>query len=205
MVLSENENNIPQFEEEVIVVQKLRKCYRISSKGSKFNSLKGHDRSFKIEFGHHLTKDDLAPRVIICATSEANSYGAEIDKFVDGNPSFIEIDLNHQATVLFKPKRTQYSKEIRTGCSDKTIWELSAEVFLNEVYDYCPDPCTPLILPKIEMISCFNYSVSAFMKSCCEDVFYSKAFGKVTETSFPFPCRITEYESKILDHSLIEG
>lgn len=79
IILYEKENEIPELQDEAIVVQRLQKCYRISSKSRRFNSLKGNDRSFKIEFGHHLTKNDLAPRVIIYATSEANSYGAEID------------------------------------------------------------------------------------------------------------------------------
>lgn len=189
------------MDDEIIVVQKLQKCYKLSSKGRKFNSLRGHDRSFKIEFGQHLTQYDLPPRVIIYVTSEANSYGAEIDKYTDGVPFFIEIDLNHQATVLFKPKKMQYSKEIRTGCGDKSVWELSAEVFLNEVYDYCPDPCTPMLLPNVEMVPCFNHS--NFMVMCCFDIFFYKALPKVLET-YTQPCSTLEYEGKILEQSKIK-
>ena len=190
------------MQDEVIVVQKLQKCYKISSKSKRFNSLNGHDRSFKIKFGHHLTKNDLTPRVIIYATSEANSYGVEIDQFTDGIPSIFEINLNYQATVLFKPKKMQTSKEIRIGCSDKTVWELTAEVYLKMVYDYCPDPCSPLILPNVEMVPCFNHSY--FMAHCRTDIFYNKAMSKVSET-YTGPCSQTEYESKILDQSRIKG
>ena len=202
IILYEKENEIPELQDEAIVVQRLQKCYRISSKSRRFNSLKGNDRSFKIEFGHHLTKNDLAPRVIIYATSDANSYGAEIDRFYNGNPSVFEIKLNYQATILFKPKKMQSSKEIRIGCADKTIWELTAEDYLKMVHDYCPDPCSPLILPNVEMVPCYNHSFS--MAKCCNDIFYNKAMSKVAET-YGGPCNQMEYESKILDQSRIKG
>ena len=107
-------------------------CYKITPKDA-FKSMQGHLRTIKVEFGSHLKSEDLPSRVTFFLTSEANSYGVESSFFADGEPYVSEISLNRQEVLTLKPVKRQYLKEMRDGCSDKTAWEMTTEVYTQKV------------------------------------------------------------------------
>ena len=180
--------------------------YKITSyHNNHFNALNESMRTFKIDFGKHLDPSwtistwPLPTRVILHALSYENSFGEH--HFWNGKPHVTEIDMNHHATVVFKAKRTQYLKEKRTDCHEKTMVEIFEERFVPIVKEMCPNPCTHRALPSESLLLCTT--VFDFM---CSEEAWKKMSEEIPDgiDSFYYPCTKVEYEGRLLNHYKID-
>ena len=192
---------MPELNGEIIYVQSQFFCQKIRSKGNHFNPLKGKYRTFKIEFGKHLSVHlELPVRVIFHSTSYKNSFGVEHGEFNYGKPFTTEVLLNHHAMVSFEPKKIQYLKEKRINCKELTFYEVVEDLFVTNITELCPNPCSPILLPNETREICppiDNYDYHCALE-VINNVIYESEYDRN-------PCSIVEYHGKLLDLRKIDG
>ena len=202
-LIGEQNNLLSEVEnEENIMVQSTRRCYKIVSKANHFNSLKHNYRTFTITFADHLSVTSayphLPPRVIIYATSYENSFGAQNKQFYHGKPHITQIPMNHHAKVSFKAKQTHYSKEKNPNCEELTWFEKLEELFVPAVKEGCPYPCTPLRLPGNALRLCETKEEVLCSSYILDD--------QRLNLNYSFDsCSLEEYVGTVLENDIIEG
>ena len=197
MVLKLGDNKA--IDDEIINLHRGLYCFKVTPKGASKSMPPGQFRTLKVEFGSHLEQEQLPSIVTFFLTSEANSYGVESSTFIDGDPCVIDIVLNNQEVYTLKPVKMQYLKEIREGCSERTIWEMAVDGFLQKSKEMCPVFCTPFLLPGIEFLPCqtdYDYLCSAQV--------FSEEFKRIRE-SYSTSCSKLSYAGKVLSFQRIEG
>ena len=138
--------------------------------------------------------------MIFFITSEDSAYGVERGLFPDGEPYVSGIQLNNENSVILKPERRKFLKELRSGCSEEPRWKLMANMFVTEMKDMCPVFCTPFLLPEIPFEKC----ITNFDFKCAGNVFFD-ALAKVEE-SYGSACIKSEYVVRELEaYSQMEG
>ena len=153
--MQRGDNKIPGLDNEIISIRDTLRCYKIRVKSKQFKSILGEDRTFTIEFFSKTfnQKRMPPPRAIFYATSFESSFGVDTSDFSYGNPQIIEIVLNHHSVVELKPKQYHLIKE-KSGCVEKTKYEIIEEWFAKNVLDMCPNPCSPFLMPNETLPVC---------------------------------------------------
>ena len=212
VILQRGDNVIPGLDGEIISIKKSFMCYQIRSKSKQFKSILGEDKTFTIEFysknldfskTHNANKRDVMPtRAIFYATSFENSFGVESSEFYYGNPQIIEILLNHHSIVELKPKQYHLIKE-KSGCVEKTKYQIWEEIFAKSVLDMCPNPCTLLLMPNETFPICEFGIHSEYDWKCSSQILYDLE-GKYE--NFAPLCSRTDYEGYFIeDNEPIKG
>ena len=173
-------------------------CYKITPKDS-FQSMEAKFRTLKVEFGSHLTGKNLPPKVIFFLTSEVNSYGVEQLYFADGDPYIVEGTLNHETVLIMRPRKWQYLKEMREGCSEQSPWEMAVEGYLQKSAEMCPVSCTAFAMPGVEFQECTDQS-----SYLCSAYTFTDEFNRVSE-SYSTSCNKLEYTAQELSYHRIRG
>ena len=173
-------------------------CYKIIPKDS-FQSMGWKFRTLKVEFGSHLTGKNLPPKVIFFLTSEVNSYGVEQLYFADGDPYVVEGTLNHETVLIMRPRKWQYMKEMREGCSEQSPWEMAVEGYLKKSAEMCPVSCTAFAMPGVEFQQCTDQS-----SYLCSAYTFTDEFNRISE-SYSTSCNKLEYTAQELSYNLIRG
>ena len=141
------------------------------------------------------------PRAIFYATSFESSFGVDTSDFSYGNPQIIEIVLNHHSVVELKPKQYHLIKE-KSGCVEKTKYEIGEESFAKNIVDICPNPCSPLLLPNETFPICNDGIHTEYDAKCALAVLYD-----LEEAANVAPlCSRTDYEGYFIeDNKPIKG
>ena len=202
--MQRGDNVIPGLDDEMISIKKSYMCYHIRSKSKQFKSILGEDKTFTIEFfsKHFDLNQPLPQRAIFYATSFENSFGVESSEFIYGNPQIIEIVLNHHSNVELKPKQYHLIKE-KSGCVEKTKYQIWEEIFAKSVLDMCPNPCTLVLMPNETFPICEFGIHSEYDWKCSSQILYDLE-GKYE--NFAPLCSRTDYEGYFIeDNEPIKG
>ena len=202
--MQRGDNVIPGLDDEMISIKKSYMCYHIRSKSKQFKSILGEDKTFTIEFfsKHFDLNQPLPQRAIFYATSFENSFGVESSDFSYGNPQIIEILLNHHSIVELKPKQYHLIKE-KSGCVEKTKYEIWEESFAKNIVDLCPNPCSPLLTPNETFPFCNHGIHTEYDEKCAREVFQDEM---EKDANLERTCSRTDYEGYFIeDNKPIKG
>ena len=200
------DNVIPGLENEIISLKNTHKCWLITSKSKTSGNFSTHNerhtlRTFTVEFNKHLGKSWMPPKAIFYATSHDNAFGAGDGNFFYGRPHISEVVMNRHNTVELKPTTHNYLKD-SNGCATETIYERAENMFVENIKDLCPNPCSPIRMPKEIIPYCDFSSLTQYDVDCAAKV-YIDAQGKVENVPL---CSTTEYEAtQQEDSKMIEG
>ena len=203
IVLKEQENDYSEVGNEIVHLERLYRCYKISTDAI---PTKGEERSIKVEITPHLEQilSRLPHKILFFLTSAANSYGVEEEIFIEGNPYETQVKLQHQLKTMLKPKKIEYLKETRGGCEDSGFWNLVESTFASEIKRKCPLPCEPFKLPNSTFEDCLKMGVPKTERSCNFAVLF-EVFSTVLQQNGFVPCNKIEYSGIESDYFLIEG
>ena len=141
-------------------------------------------------------------KAIFYATSYENSFGAGEGHFFYGRPYIDEVVLNHHSLVEFKVTEYRYLEE-KNRCGTETVFEQAENIFVKNIKDQCPNPCSPVRMPKETIPFCTASPYSPDYDLKCASYVYIDAQGKVNDHQF---CSKTEYEGKLqFQNKRIEG
>ena len=212
------DNFLPGSDNEVITLERLNMCYRISSKASNVDSLNMDYRTFTLDFGDHFSRWDVPPMAVIYATSFENSFGAENQEFYHGKPQIAQVVLNHHTTMSFKMKRTELLKEKHTDCNEETYYEVIEKKLYSKIFENCTNPCYPKILPGENLPFCQFDDGGDYATEENDDHEggygddYHCAYGvynEIVDAEGDFynykSCSFEEYEGRFSDTMLIPG
>ena len=199
--LKENENFFPNIPNEVIGLRKAQSCYKITSRFiNPQNVKKGTARAIRMDFSSNASMNELPSKIVLYATSEPNSYGAESKRFLEGEAFqqivkdfgvrqgiFNDGKPRHYVQLSLKPKMKILLKE-KSGCQDEEFWPQFESEFVTEAAKKCPNACMPRELPGRLLGKCPNY-----VDWKCSDIVFEK---KIRNASF-VPCGILEYIGKL--------
>ena len=202
MVLNEKDNTSPEFGDEIIQLERMSRCYKLSTNAS---PTKREERSIKIEITPHLEGilNRLPMKIFFFLTSAENSFGVEQDIFIEGNPYETQVSLQHQMKTILKPKKIEYLKEMRGGCEDSGFWNVVESTFVSDIKRKCPIPCSTFKLPSGTLEDCLKLGVPMTEVGCSFNVLY-EVITKVLKNGFA-PCTKMEYEGKEMEELKIDG
>ena len=207
MILNEKDNKSPEFGKEVVHLERLKNCYKISTKAI---PIKREERTIKVEISlsPHLDVIDLVKRLPIniwfILTSAMNSFGVEEEFYPEGNPYEVPITLQHHRKVILKPKKIDYLKEMRGGCEDSGFWNVVESEFAYEIKRQCPLPCAPMKLPNGTLGDCVKMGVPETEIKCSTIILFG-VINSVLQNGFT-PCTKIEYPGKESDYvQIVEG
>ena len=202
MILNEMDNTSPEFGDEVVSLERLYRCYKLST-----NAIpkKGEERSIKIEISPHIEwiLNRLETKILFFLTSARNAFGVEEEIFIEGNPYEAQITLQHQMKTIMKPKKIEYLKEMRGGCEDSGFWNVVESTFVADMKRKCPLPCSTSLLPNSTLEECKKMGVASSEIGCSVSVLFD-VINKVLQNGFA-PCTKIEYTGKELEHIRIDG
>ena len=205
------DNVIPGSDNEIITLERIDLCYRISSKAT--TSLYMDYRTFTFDLRDKLAIWELPVFVNLYATSFENSYGSEGGVFYHGKPAVAQIVLNHHTSMSFKMKRKEVLKEKHPDCNEKTYWETLEEVLYPRLVEKCPNPCFNMPVPSDRAPIClFDDSAgeNEDLERSSEDRKCAKAEYLKLRNEGAFynfkSCSMEEYEGRVIqDNEFIPG
>ena len=157
ILLWENENHFPDSNTDLIHVQKMQSCYKITAKTSsgEYMHQSHQERFFKVTFSPSIETNQLPKKLWYYFTSEMNSYGVESNVFYDGKESKINVLEDHLSLVMIdKTKQTKLLSE-KSGClDDSSFWKSFQQIFVPAVREKCLNACNPRGLPQGELDLC---------------------------------------------------
>ena len=125
---------------EIITVEKIAFCIKLSSEGKGFQSMNGQYRTVKLEFN----RAKLPPHVKFILSSDDDSYAVDSRIFIHGVPFEKEVKLNHQSAIVLQPTKMKYHQKI-TGCENVNFWKKLTPLFEARLKkDKCPIECFPI-------------------------------------------------------------
>ena len=212
------DNIIPDSNNEVITLQRLNYCYRISSNAT---NIKLDYRTFTLDFDDRIDFWDLPIAIVLYATSFENSFAVERFEFFHGKPEITQILMNHHTTKSFKMKRREVLKEKHTDCNEQTYWEVLEKIWYPKIVENCTNPCFPLKLPRYRLPQCqyTNWGETSYFSDddngfqsfgddedriCAWNVFHNIMAEEGEIYNFK-SCSIEEYEGRILKDNIIPG
>ena len=205
------DNVIPGSDNEIITLERIDLCYRISSKAT--TSLYMDYRTFTIDLRDKLAIWELPVFANLAATSFENSYGSEGGVFYHGKPAIAQVVLNHHTSMSFKMKRKEVLKEKHPDCNEKTYWETLEEVMYPRLVEECPNPCFNMPVPSDRATICFfddSAGENEDLERQDDDRRCAKKVHRELRNEGDFynfkSCSIEEYEGKVIqDNEIIPG
>ena len=157
------------------------------------NHRKGELRSIKFDFNNELIMpEELPSKIYITFTSESNAYGTELGKFLDGEPLKFDIEFNHFASAMIKPKRSVFL-ESTSKCSQLSSYESFGNQFKNVMKRNCKNVCKLVELPGLDIFPACNETELE-----CAKTQMLKALGDMLKSETYFgSCNILEYIGKV--------
>ena len=222
MQLGYGENVIPGSKNEIITLEKLDYCYRISSKATIIDSSNTDTRTFSLDFSDKFSTYDVPVMAVLYSSSYENSFGAEKKNFFHGKHEVAQIVINHHTEISFKMKRKEVLKEKHTDCNEKTYWEVLGELLYPRLVENCTNPCYPGSFPSDRLPQCqhldnpdgedsYNGTEDTGTTYDTEDLNCAEGVrNQVTIDAGDFynfkSCSVEEYEGRVLrDNELIPG
>ena len=159
ILLWENENLVPNSNTDLIHVQKMQSCYKITAKTSsgKYKHQSHQERFLKVSFSPSIETSKVPKRLVYYFTSEMNSYSVESKVFYDGKVSKMIVGKDQLSFAMIdKTKQTKLLSE-KSGClDDSSFWNSFQQIFVPAVREKCLKPCNPRGLPQGELDLCKN-------------------------------------------------
>ena len=194
ILLHENENSMPNSNTDLIHVQKMQSCYKITAKTSSgdYKHQSHQERYFKISLSP-LIERSQQPEVWYYFTSEVNSYGVESKMFYDGKESKLMALVDMLVGVMIdETKQTKFLSE-KSGClNDSSFWKSLQQIFVPAVKEKCLNPCNPRGLPQGELELCESQEDW----KCSEEEF-TKILMSTNKDLQKTPCVTLEFDVSI--------
>ena len=203
------DNVIPGSNNEIITLERINWCYKISSKAT--SSLYMDYRTFTIDLSENVPMWNMPIFANIYATSFDNSFGSESFNFFHGKPEIAQVLVNHHTSMSFKMRRKEVLKEKHPDCNEKTYWETVEEILYPRVKENCPYPCFNMPVPGDYLSVCLyddsngeNLEKTDANRTCAKAE-YLKLRNEGGFYNFK-SCSIEEYEGRVLkDNDIIPG
>ena len=187
--LEENINEFPNGE--IMTLEKLGFCYKISSKN--YLMRKGETRKIEVVFSDELeNRLDLPDQVEFFFTSSANAYGVLMGSWMDGKPFSVTNKLLDYKTISLNPQMFKYLDE-KAPCTETSFYEMWGKVYQDQLQRECNISCSPISLPMA------NHSLCEWTwnEECPYYLSFRSFKNFLKSENYSRPCTILQYEGRV--------
>ena len=170
-------------------------CFKFNSIPEDFSQI-GIQRAIEIKFDKDIKDDKMPKSLTVSVTSDKNSYGAGLNKYLNGRPYRLITKLGEYVKIRVSPEKYVYLRE-KTQCLDQTIYE-AWESQLMEQLDLkdCPMQCLSMKMPTNNSVSlCPSTKIKE--KNCVRSKINANFVKFISSGNFSRSCTKSQYSGEI--------